>query len=40
MNTWLPLNWRTTGGGPALAPNMTLGIDYVDWFYKDMSRID
>ena len=39
-NTWLPVNWRHTGGGPALAPEMQLETHYVDWFYREMSWND
>jgi len=35
VNTWLPSNYRTTGGGPAMPEGMILHTDYVAWFYAD-----
>jgi hypothetical protein len=29
VNTWLPVNYRTTGGGPALAPDMVIYKSYL-----------
>jgi len=40
VNTWLPINYRTTGGGPAMPNGMILLTDYVGWFYRDASFYD
>ena len=33
LNSWLPTNIRTFGGGPSIPDRMTIDINYVEWFY-------
>ena len=35
VNTWLPINFRQTGGGPAMQDGMAVYTDYISWFYKN-----
>jgi hypothetical protein len=35
LNSWLPTNIRTIGGGPSLPQGMHITKDYVHWFYQE-----
>jgi hypothetical protein len=39
VNTWLPINYRAAGGGPAMPLSEPTDSDYIGWFYDKNDRV-